>query len=161
MHNDLFPSRPSRASVPHLGIQNGAFRRGLFWLQRARRGARQSNGTGSVPKCRRFDVDWDDVFDHVIPAAPATDADIEFLQNGVLAPLTPEEISDVVAVQRNPFPIRCVEPTSPSILQSGRCRGGSSLRRSSTCFDGRTEGTSPTARENSVSSERIRVESIF
>jgi hypothetical protein len=50
-------------------------------------------------------MDWWSVFERIMPAAPATDDDIEFLQNGVLAPLTPEEVAAAVAVQHNPFPV--------------------------------------------------------
>lgn len=50
-------------------------------------------------------MDWKNVFDHVILAAPATNADIEYLQSGVLAPLTSEEIANATSRQRNPFPV--------------------------------------------------------
>ena len=48
-------------------------------------------------------IDWEAIFEDITTEAPATDGDIEFLQQSVLAPLTEIEVAEVNASQRNPF----------------------------------------------------------
>ena len=49
-------------------------------------------------------MNWENIFDEVMTEPPASDEDVAFLQEGALAPLTPSEIAEINASQRNPFP---------------------------------------------------------